>query len=817
MIQCSHCGTQNRDGSKFCSDCGARLVQQSGLVCPMCGEANTVENVFCRKCGARLVPLTVAPAAERTPPPTPIKGLSLPAKPAEPPAPAAKAEPKPVEPPAPAAKPEPKPVEPPAPVAPIEIPKPAPAEEIKSGDWLARLRASSPEEDAPISAPSSETTAPTSEESGDWLAQLRATQTEEPAAPPAISPQGIPPRPPAEAFQVDEEDLPDWLRSSSAPAAQEPAPAPAEEPLAWTPPPAKAELTSPAATDETPSWMSQLRAEAEQAAVAPTAGSDDDIPDWLRDTGVSPALEQATPSVEEPGWVRSVPAEFQAPPPVPATEAEIPDWLKTLKPKTEEPAAPITPFETIAPVEAAAPSEVVTPSPIVLPVQAAAPIEIAAPSAEIRGGAVTPGEELLESLEAATAVPLPPSVEEPAWLTETPRQVGEEEDVPDWLRTPAAGAVPAAAAGEAAAEPSQVPDWIAALKPAEPAAPGIFDRGPVEASGPLAGLRGVLPLASAIAEPHAPPKSAPPSPFKETASIFESILAAPVLAPAVPVAKPARRQLTMRPFIYALMLLAVLLPFFVPDISNASVRTFGARAAEFYDLVQAIQPNSIVVLAFDYDPGSAGEMDLQANVLVRHLMKKGARIVAISTLDPTGAQIAQRVLDDAARATGNYTYGTNYLNLGFIAGQEAGLNQLAVTGFVPATTSDYVKRQTLDKYPNFLNIQNWRNVALLIELAGAPEPLQKWMEQVQPRAGVKIAAGVSAAVEPRAVAYRNSNQVVATLSGVMGAAQYEALSNQRGLALISAGAQSTAQLVLIGLIIAGNIVYWFSRGRGEAK
>jgi hypothetical protein len=221
-------------------------------------------------------------------------------------------------------------------------------------------------------------------------------------------------------------------------------------------------------------------------------------------------------------------------------------------------------------------------------------------------------------------------------------------------------------------------------------------------------------------------------------------------------------------------------------------------------------------LSFDYDPGSAGEMDLQANALVRHLMTKRVRIVAVSALDPTGAQIAQRVLDDTARAVGNYTYGTNYLNLGFIAGQEAGLSQLATAGFVP-TTSDYVKKQTLDKYPNFLNIQNWRNVAMLIELAGAPEPLQKWMEQVQPRAGVKIAAGVSAAVEPRARTYRNTNQLVALLSGLVGAAQYEVLSNQRGLAVISAGAQSTAQLVLIGLIILGNLVYWFSRGRGKAK
>ncbi|MCI0476445.1 MAG: hypothetical protein L0Y55_09380, partial [Anaerolineales bacterium] len=405
--------------------------------------------------------------------------------------------------------------------------------------------------------------------------------------------------------------------------------------------------------------------------------------------------------------------------------------------------------------------------------------------------------------------------------TETPRgEISEDEYLPDWLRATPSGetrAAPAESPTESAAfeSLSEVPEWIAALKPAEQPIPGIVESGPLETTGPLAGLRGVLPLASAITEPHAAPQPAPASPFKESAHLFESILAAPVLAPALPTAKSTRRVWTMRPLIYLLLLLAILIPFFIPDLASSSIRTFGTPTADLYDAIEKLQPNSIVVLSFDYDPGSAGEMDLQANVLARHLMQRRVKIVAISTLE-TGPQIAQRVLDNAAYAVGNYAYGTNYLNLGYIAGQEAGLRQLATVGFVP-TTRDYLKNQTLDKYPNLLNVQNWRNVALLIELAGAPESLQKWMEQVQPRAGVKIAAGVSAAVEPRARAYRDAKQLTALTSGLIGAAQYELLSNQRGLAVISAGAQSTAHLVLLGVIVLGNLMYWFARERGKPK
>ncbi|MBM3128999.1 MAG: hypothetical protein FJ009_10320 [Chloroflexi bacterium] len=756
MIQCAQCGTKNRDGSKFCGDCGARLVQPSGLICPMCSTPNTVENVFCSKCGARLAPLTVAPVSEKTPPPTPIKGLSLPAKPAEPIAPADKAEPR--QPIAPTLKPE---REPSAPVTDTEPASP----DAPPGDWLGRLQTLTPEEEAPV-IPAAETPAPdseppTAEEASGWLARLRTAPTIEEQAPAEPS---LPARA-SESVEIAEEDLPDWLRSSS----------PGQE---------SAQDAAPKSKDA-PSWMLPA-SEAEPIVAAPSA--DAEMPDWLKDTRAPIAPEPATPPSERLDWFKPVAAPPEMPPPIQATDAEIPEWLKTLKPQDEPPRAPIAQPHPLADT---------------LDADGAPPVE-------------SPGEELLQALEG-----IAPStqVEKPAWLTEAPHsETSEDEYLPDWLRTTPSGATPTpepsieAGALEALGE---VPEWIAALKPVEQPVPTLVESGPLETTGPLSGLRGILPLASAVTEPHAPPQPAPVNPFKESARLFESILGAPALAPAMP-AKPTHRAWTMRPLIYLLLLLAILIPFFIPDLAGSSLRTFGTPTADLYDTIEKLQPNSIVVLSFDYDPGSSGEMDLQATALARHLMQRRARIIALSTLDPTGAQIAQRVLDNAARAVGNYAYGTNYLNLGYIAGQEAGLRQLATAGFAPATR-DYVRYQTLDKYPNLGNLQNWRNVALVIELAGAPEPLQKWMEQVQPRAGVKIAAGVSAAVEPRARAYRDAKQLTALMGGLVGAAQYEILSNQRGLAVISVGAQSTAHLVLLGVIALGNLMYWFARGRGKPK
>src|SRR6266542_2846445 len=50
VVVCGSCGTENREGRKFCSACGSALA----LVCPTCGAANDPADRFCGDCGATL-------------------------------------------------------------------------------------------------------------------------------------------------------------------------------------------------------------------------------------------------------------------------------------------------------------------------------------------------------------------------------------------------------------------------------------------------------------------------------------------------------------------------------------------------------------------------------------------------------------------------------------------------------------------------------------------------------------------------------------------------------------------------------------------
>ena len=62
MIYCPNCGTANRDGSRFCNECGRKLQSKTGIICPMCSRVNPGGNVYCDNCHARLVPLTAGPS-----------------------------------------------------------------------------------------------------------------------------------------------------------------------------------------------------------------------------------------------------------------------------------------------------------------------------------------------------------------------------------------------------------------------------------------------------------------------------------------------------------------------------------------------------------------------------------------------------------------------------------------------------------------------------------------------------------------------------------------------------------------------------------
>jgi len=49
-MQCPNCQFENRDGAKFCNECGNKFE----IICPECNATNRVGSKFCDECGSNL-------------------------------------------------------------------------------------------------------------------------------------------------------------------------------------------------------------------------------------------------------------------------------------------------------------------------------------------------------------------------------------------------------------------------------------------------------------------------------------------------------------------------------------------------------------------------------------------------------------------------------------------------------------------------------------------------------------------------------------------------------------------------------------------
>src|SRR5262245_31428109 len=64
-MRCSKCGSDNREGRKFCANCGTPL----SLTCSKCGAPNQPGERFCGECGCEIAASPSAPSLIQTSPP----------------------------------------------------------------------------------------------------------------------------------------------------------------------------------------------------------------------------------------------------------------------------------------------------------------------------------------------------------------------------------------------------------------------------------------------------------------------------------------------------------------------------------------------------------------------------------------------------------------------------------------------------------------------------------------------------------------------------------------------------------------------------
>jgi hypothetical protein len=345
----------------------------------------------------------------------------------------------------------------------------------------------------------------------------------------------------------------------------------------------------------------------------------------------------------------------------------------------------------------------------------------------------------------------------------------------------------------------------------------------VEGTGPLAGLRSVLPSEFELGERSAPAAYTVKLQVSDTQKTHASIIDELVKSEGQEGELPGRRVLGPQQLlligIFAILLLALLWPLLTGSQSVA-LPEYTTEALEASNAIGNLPATAPVLLAVDYEPGLSGEMEATASAVLDHLMLKGAYLTLVSTV-PTGPVQAERLVQGVnARGEHNYQSGDMYANLGFIPGGAVGIRSFAES---PRQVMPFaIDGADVWNANPLASIKTLSDFALVLVLTENPSTARSWIEQVKPLLGEKpLLMVVSAQVEPVVRPYfEGEPQVVqGIVAGLPGGATYESLIGRSELAreywdAYSVGISLIALLLVVGGVIG--IVLHYTAGRKPA-
>ena len=221
-----------------------------------------------------------------------------------------------------------------------------------------------------------------------------------------------------------------------------------------------------------------------------------------------------------------------------------------------------------------------------------------------------------------------------------------------------------------------------------------------------------------------------------------------------------------------LLALAVILPFFfgqlrVGDLPPAAFAADSPQAAVFA-AVDELEPDALALVAIEYGPSAAAELDSAADALLRHILLRGARPVLVGG-NPVGLLRAGNLIDAINRdqafltqidAGGPLQAKLDYFVVRYLPGSVLGLRAFSEDTAALLLTD-------INGQATGLQVNSLRDFALIVVIAESAEDLRAYAEQVAPLAGAPLIAAVNYAAAPLVEPYVGA-QIAEGSSGLRG-------------------------------------------------
>jgi hypothetical protein len=274
-----------------------------------------------------------------------------------------------------------------------------------------------------------------------------------------------------------------------------------------------------------------------------------------------------------------------------------------------------------------------------------------------------------------------------------------------------------------------------------------------------------------------------------------------------------------RRWIFLMMLITVAVPILWQHIFP-EIPTPYARAV--FDAIEQLQPGDKVLLAYDFDPASEGELGPMSTDFVHQCCEKKLKLYFLA-LWPVGPSMIEDSIHKVIEV--NYpqmVYGQDYVNLGYKSGYE-GVIKVIVTDLRSLYTTDG-RGTGIDQIPMCRDVKNIQSMKLIISVSAGYPGAKEWVQYAVAPYPDKIScvSGSTGVQSPQLFPYL-PDQMRGLLGGIKGAAEYEKLVNDKyggpvpepmfREAIRRMGPQLFAHLLMIGLIVAGNVIYFTQRRR----
>jgi hypothetical protein len=274
-----------------------------------------------------------------------------------------------------------------------------------------------------------------------------------------------------------------------------------------------------------------------------------------------------------------------------------------------------------------------------------------------------------------------------------------------------------------------------------------------------------------------------------------------------------------RRWIFLLMALAVGLPILL-QVQFPEKPT--GLAVAVFDEIEALSEGDKVMLAFDFDPASEGELGPMATAFVRHCCEKKLKMYFLS-LWPVGPQMIDEAIDRVIISDfPELVYGVDYVNLGFKSGYE-GVIKVIVTDLRGLYTTD-ARGTNIDQIPMCQGVNSVQNMDLVINVSAGYPGTKEWVQYAATPYPdqIRIVAGCTGVQAPLMYPYI-PRQLPGMLGAIKGAAEYEKLvldkyggpdpdpKYREGIRRM--GPQLIAHVLMILLIVVGNVIFFMERRR----